>query len=219
MNQMGKLTKEELKLGDKVAEYVFEAEHLEGKPNDANKLAAILLMGAYKNRSDKNERNYLVYRDRLLYNTSYSELSAKYGTTSNNLRALVKRINEWLLLGEDGYGPKHLIIEGVKGDDTLGLWYKDIYECCKLHGIDSIKIKGLEETCSVEDTPCELEYTELDSLGLSDRTYNSLRRAGITTIKEAEEQMDARYIRGLGEKSKKELVEKIRKYREKHKGE
>lgn len=218
MKEMHKFTKEELMLGEKVAEYVFEAEHLEGKPNDANKLAAILLMGAYKNRSDKNSRNYSIYRDRLLYDASYNELSEKYGTTSNNLRALVKRINKWLLLGDD-CGPKHLIIEGIKGDDVLSIWYRDIYECSKLHGIDSIKIEELDETCDVEDTPCELEYTELNSLGLSNRTYNSLRRAGITTIDEAEDLMNRKYIRGLGNKCKEELAEKIREYREKHKGE
>ncbi|MBO5386817.1 MAG: hypothetical protein J6A59_01555 [Lachnospiraceae bacterium] len=211
-------TEEELKLGNEVAKHVFKVNKVKSKPGNKNGIAANLVLESYRKESDRNERNYLAYKDRVLYNTSYSRLGEKYGTTGNNLSAIIKRINKILITRvSGGYGPGDFIIKGIKDGDTLDIWYSYIYKCCKSRGIDSIKLK--EEAEEPDGEYYSYENSDLYQLKLSTRTYNSLRRSGIDTIDEAEKIVNKKYIRGIGEKSKQELIEKIAIYRESHKGE
>lgn len=212
------MTNEELLLSRKLTELVFKSRNIKDEPNENNILATFLVLDNYRSQSDISIRNYFILKDRLLNDYTYQKLSEIYGTTLGNIRRIVARMLvmfestrwNWKFIGD-------VIVKGIKDGDVIDDNYLFISETAKKHGINLIVQDDNEYDINNLDNPHI--YSELESLGLSTRVYNSLRRAGINTIDEAEEQMNTRYIRGLGEKSKTELKEVIEKYKEKHKGE
>jgi len=61
-----------------------------------------------------------------------------------------------------------------------------------------------------EKRPATAEGTEIESLGLSTRSLNALKKAGITTIEKLKEMSEDELmaVKGLGEKSVKEIIAK-----------
>lgn len=72
--------------------------------------------------------------------------------------------------------------------------------------------KESDENCPIDTTPC-LDW-EIDQLQLSNRTYNSLKRSGIHTVRQlsARTKEDIRCIKGMGKMSRKELLDKLAYY-------
>jgi DNA-directed RNA polymerase subunit alpha len=71
--------------------------------------------------------------------------------------------------------------------------------------------RGSEETAGLLDVPAETYDTPLEMLELSTRTYNALKRSGITTIGQVLEiaEKDLSNIRNMGAKSVEEIVAQL----------
>ena len=66
----------------------------------------------------------------------------------------------------------------------------------------------------VEDSPTVLEDTRIEELGLTVRSYNCLKKVDINTIGDlvALTKEDLKKVKNLGNKSVKEIIEKMKEY-------
>lgn len=167
--------------------------------------------------TEREKRSVLMYyKDGL----TYKEMGEKENTTRERERQVAAKAlrklrhpSRWKMIkyGAEGYKLKRLgkdLVEEKARLDRIEVELgrrKDLLEKeMKAMGIDSVT-----EEISPE--------TEVDETGLSVRTCNCLRRAGIRTIGELqdyikEHELDSLdYIRNLGRISKKEIVELLKK--------
>ncbi len=81
-----------------------------------------------------------------------------------------------------------------------------------LKDIDEAKLEHIDETENeVEEDTNSIQHKMIEDLELSVRSYNCLKRAGITTVEELTQKTEEEmiHVRNLGKKSLKEVKDKI----------
>ena len=149
------------------------------------------------------------------YGNTLDELAEEYSVTRERIRQIIIKNVKKLRHPSR----KTLIINGVKGADVYNLQRKLDVELEKLEQ-QKAKIQEMEEEISkkeerlgIEAIPYKCRSITLDELDISTRSYNCLKRAGLTTVGDIVERFESEEsfykIRNMGQKCAIEVRNKI----------